>query len=131
VVPGLKPTGVDYFDNWMLTMNMDFDIPNKINPLSLLPFENSLKIFADVGTSASPWQTGNTQSKFLYSIGIHLPILKVLHLYYPILQSKAFKEPNSVNDPFREGGPNWWQQRLTFSLSLDQLKPKAAGLSIL
>jgi len=131
VVPGLKPTGVDYFDNWMVTLNTDFDIPDKINPLSLLPFENSLKIFADVGTSASPWQTGSDQAKFLYSIGIHLPIMKVVHLYYPIFQSKAFKEPNSVNDPFREGGPTWWQQRLTFSLSLDQLKPKSGGLSIL
>ncbi len=131
VVPGLKATGVDYFDNWMLSLNTDFDIPNKINPLAILPFDNALKIFADVGTSASPWQAGSTQPKFIYSIGIHLPILKVLHLYYPILHSKAFDEPNSVNDPFREGGPKWWQKRLTFSLSFDQLKPKANGLSIL
>lgn len=130
VVPGLKPSGVDYFDNWMVTLNTDFDIPDKINPLSLLPFENSLSIFADVGTSASPWQSGSSQAKFLYSIGIHLPILKVIHIYCPLIQSKEFKEPNSVNDPFSASGTKWWQQRITFSLSFEQLKPKAGGLSI-
>jgi hypothetical protein len=122
VIPGLKPTGTDYFDNWLAALNLDIDIPTKLNPLSVLPFKVPLKIFADLGTSSSPWQAGSTHPKFLYSIGIHVPVLKVLHIYYPVLQSKAFREPNSVNDPFRAGGPRWWTERLTFSLDLPALK---------
>ncbi len=130
VVPGLKTTGVDYFDNWLLAINTQIDIPDKINPLSILPFDAPLRVFADVGTSASPWQSGSVQAKFLYSIGFHLPILKVLHVYYPIIQSKEFKEPNSVNDPFKAGGPSWWQKYLTFSLDIQSLKPKVEGIQI-
>jgi hypothetical protein len=131
VVPGLKTTAADFFDNWMVTLNTNFDVPDAINPLAWLPFKNRLQLFADLGTSASPWQAGSTHPKFLYSIGIHLPLLKVVHLYYPLIQSKAFKEPNSVNDPFRPGGPRWWQQRLTFSIQIEDLIPKIEGIRLL
>lgn len=131
VVPGLKTNGVDYFDNWLIALNADIDIPNKFNPLSVLPFPTSFKIFADVGTSASPWMAGSTQQKFLYSIGVHLPLLNAIHVYYPVLQSAAFKEPNSVNDPFKAGGPSWWQKRLTFSIDIQALSPKVSGIKFL
>lgn len=131
VVPGLKTTAADFFDNWMVTLNTNFDVPDAIYPLAWLPFKNRLQLFADLGTSASPWQAGSTHPKFLYSIGIHLPLLKVVHLYYPLIQSKAFKEPNSVNDPFRPGGPRWWQQRLTFSIQIEDLIPKIEGIRLL
>jgi hypothetical protein len=130
VVPGLKTSGSDYFDNWLAALNLNVDIPDKLNPLSLLPFSAPLKIFADVGTSASPWQPNATHPRFLYSIGIHLPIAKVLHVYYPIIQSSAFKEPNSVNDPFNADGPNWWQKYLTFSLEIQALVPRPLGLRL-
>src|SRR4029079_19118482 len=65
VQPGLIETGVDFFDNWLSTANLEIDIPNKINPLSILPFNVPLKIFADVGTSASPWSAGSELPKFL------------------------------------------------------------------
>jgi hypothetical protein len=99
--------------------------------LSVLPFPTSFKIFADVGTSASPWMAGSTQQKFLYSIGVHLPLLNAIHVYYPVLQSAAFKEPNSVNDPFKAGGPSWWQKRLTFSIDIQALSPKVSGIKLL
>ena len=126
VVPGLKPTGIDYFDNWLMALNLSADVPDAINPLAILPVNLPLKVFADVGTSASPWQPGSTQQRFLYSVGLHLPLFKVVHIYYPLFQSKVFAEPNSVNDPFRPGGPKWWQRRLTFSIELDKLAPKIA-----
>jgi hypothetical protein len=122
VQPGLKTNGIDFFDNWISAANFTIDIPRKLNPLSVLPFKVPLKIFADVGTSASPWEAGSELPKFLYSIGLELPLFKVLTVYYPLVQSNAFKEPNSVNDPTREGGPSWWQKRLTFSVDLKPLK---------
>lgn len=130
VVPGLSTTGADFFDDWMLTLNTYFDIPDKINPLTMLPFKTRLQLFADVGTSASPWKEGSTQPRFLYSIGFHLPVFKFLHLYYPVIQSSAFKEPNSVNDPYREGGPKWWQEKLTFSINFEDLKPQPGGFKL-
>lgn len=128
IQPGLNPNTADYFDNWLTAANFTIDIPRKINPLSALPFKVPLKIFADIGTSASPWQQNSDIPKFLYSIGLQLPLFKVINLYYPLIESEAFKEPNSVNDPFKAGGPNWWQKRLTFSIDLSPLKKAAQTL---
>ena len=125
VQPGLKTNGIDYFDNWLATLNFDVDVPSAWNPLSVLPFDLPLKLFVDVGTSASPWQSGSNQNKFLYSAGLHLPLLKFIHVYYPLVQSKAFDEPNSVNNP---NGPNWWQKRLTFNVDINNIKPKLGGM---
>jgi hypothetical protein len=125
IQPGLNTSGIDFFDNWIAAANFTTDIPAKINPLSILPFKVPLKVFADVGTSASPWRAGSNSSKFLYSMGLQLTIFKIITVYYPLLQSNAFKEPNSVNDPFKSSGPNWWQKRLTFSIDLAPVKQKA------
>jgi hypothetical protein len=131
VRPGLSTEGLDFFDNWMATLNFSFDVPDKINPLSLLPFDVPLKIFADIGTSSSPWRSESEQEKFLYSIGIHLPLLKVMHIYLPLIDSKAFEEPNSVNDPNRPGGALWWQKKLTFAFDLQALKPRILNTPLL
>lgn len=129
VKPGLNPSGLDFFDNWLAAVNFTIDIPDKINPLAALPFEVPLKFFADIGTSSSPWRSNSKQQRFLYSVGIQLPVLRFIHFYYPIFQSKVFEEPNSVNAPNRTGGALWWQKRLTFSLDMQVLKPKWAGVS--
>ena len=124
VQPGLKTNEIDFFDNWMASANIEIDIPNKLNPLSLIGIP--AKVFADIGTSASPWTANSDQSKFLYSLGLQVSLFRVLHVYYPLIQSDEFKEPNSVNDPNKAGGPNWWQKRLTFSIDINQLKKTAA-----
>ncbi len=131
VQPGLKANGIDFFDNWLSSANFVIDLPRKLNPFSVLPFKVPLKIFADVGTSASPWTAGSELPKFLYSMGLELPLFKVITVYYPLIQSKAFEEPNSVNDPTRAGGPSWWQKRLTFSVDITTLKKQAEKLGIL
>ncbi len=131
VRPGLSNQGLDFFDNWLASVNLEFDIPDKYNPLSILPFEVPLKIYADVGTSASPWRTESEHSRFLYSIGLHLPVAKALKIYFPVFQSTDFKEPNSVNDPNRPGGASLWQRRLTFTLDLNALKPQILGVPLI
>ncbi|TAD90263.1 MAG: M1 family peptidase [Bacteroidetes bacterium] len=129
VQPGLKTNGIDYFDNWLASVNFTLDVPAAWNPLMQLPAQIPVKVFADIGTSASPWQIGSNQNKFLYSAGLQVTILRAINIYYPLLQSKAFNEPNSVNDPNRAGGPSWWQKRLTFSIDLGALKTnRIAGI---
>lgn len=122
IQPGLKTNGIDFFDNWLSSANFEIDIPRKINPLAILPVKLPLRIFADVGTSASPWEANSELPKFLYSIGLELELFKVLKVYYPFIQSSAFKEPNSVNDPTKPGGPGWWQKWLTFSVDIKPSK---------
>jgi hypothetical protein len=131
VQPGLKTNGIDFFDNWLASVNFTIDIPRKLNPLSVLPLKIPLKIFADAGTSASPWQANSGLPKFLYSAGLQLSLFRVLNIYYPLVESEAFKEPNSLNDPSKPAGPNWWQKHLTFSFSLVSLKKQTASFLFL
>jgi len=128
VKPGLDPEKLDYFDNWMLTANFTVDVPQKFSPLSIIPIRIPLKVFTDVGTSASPWNSKSDMPNFLYSIGLQIRLFKALDIYYPLFQSKDFEEPNSVNNP---AGPNWWQKRLTFSFNIDKNKLKLAGVPLL
>jgi hypothetical protein len=131
VQPGLKTNGIDFFDNWLASVNFTLDIPGKLNPLSVLPIKIPLKIFADAGTSASPWQANSGLPKFLYSAGLQLSLFRVLTIYYPLVESEAFKEPISVNDPSKPRGPNWWQKHLTFSFSLVPLRKQTASFLFL
>jgi hypothetical protein len=128
--PGLSFEEKDYyFDNWISSLNLTLDIPNKINPLAVLPIKVPLKIFADFATSNGPWKQNSAQPKFLYSIGFQLPILKFINLYYPIIQSSQFKQPIDYNG----GGDQakWWQKRLTFTVDINELKGKAKSMFVL
>ncbi len=111
-------------DDWLAALNFSFDIPHSINPLSILPIDVPLKVFADVGTYAEAWQEGNQDNRFLYSIGLQLPIFHFVNVYAVVLQSKAFKEPNDVN------GTKWWQKRLTFSVDIQNIRPKVNGVEL-
>ena len=107
-----------YFDNWMASTNLQLDMPNKINPLSLVGIP--LRLFADIATSHIPWKAGSEESKFLYSFGLNVTLFKCINLYYPLVDSKEFKDPIKNN----AGGlpPNWAQKRLTFSINTDKLQ---------
>lgn len=111
-------------DNWLAALNFSFDVPHAINPLSVLPIDIPLKVFADVGTYAEAWQEDNRDNRFLYSIGLQLPILRYINVYAVVLQSSAFKEPNEVN------GIKWWQKRLTFSVDIQNIRPKVNGVEL-
>lgn len=128
VRPGLSNQGIDFFDNWLAALNLVADVPDKYNPLSLLPVNIPLRLFADFGTSASPWRKQSTHQRFLYSGGVQLTFAKALHIFIPLVQSNVFKEPNSVNDPNRPGGARWWQRTITFTIDAAQLKPNFAGI---
>ncbi|MDA3613195.1 M1 family metallopeptidase [Polluticaenibacter yanchengensis] len=109
-----------YFDNWMASTNFLLDVPNKLNPLAILPVKIPLRVFADIATSHIPWKAGSEESKFLYSFGLNVTLFKCINLYYPLVDSKEFKDPiknNAAGLP-----PNWVQKRLTFSINTDKLQ---------
>ncbi|MEO7311029.1 MAG: M1 family metallopeptidase [Chitinophagaceae bacterium] len=111
-------------DNWLGALNFAFDVPNNINPLAVLPIDMPLKVFTDIGTYAEAWAENNPDPKFLYSIGLQLPVFKIVNIYWVIIQSKQFKAPNELN------GVKWWQKNVTFSIDIQNLKPLYKGISL-
>jgi hypothetical protein len=105
-------------NDWLASANFTIDLPNNVNPLAVLPLNVPLKIFTDIGTSAPAWVENYNSPKFLYSVGLQLPILKYINVYWAIFQSSAFKEANSNN------ATKWWQKRITFNIEIQNIKSK-------
>ena len=80
-------------DDWLSAVNFTTDIPDKINPLSMLPFKLPLRIFADIGTYAEAWDKNNTSGRFLYDAGLQLSLFNnVINVYAPIIYSKVYSD---------------------------------------
>ncbi len=80
-------------DDWLVALNFEADIPEKFNPLSVLPIKIPLKLFADLGTYAEAWKDNPATGKFLYDAGIQLPLFSSLvNVYVPILYSKVYSD---------------------------------------
>jgi len=59
----------------------------------LLPFKIPLKFFVDIGTYAEAWKQGSDADRFLYDMGLHIPLLKeTINIYIPLLYSKVYKD---------------------------------------
>ena len=80
-------------DDWLIAANLSTTIPSAINPLELLPFKIPLKFFVDIGTYAEAWKQGSDADRFLYDMGLHIPLLKeTINIYIPLLYSKVYKD---------------------------------------
>ncbi|MEP6676886.1 MAG: M1 family metallopeptidase, partial [Ferruginibacter sp.] len=80
-------------DDWLSAANFTTSIPDKINPLSLLPFKLSVKIFADIGTYAEAWKKNAQTGRFIYDAGVQVSFFKdVLNIYIPLLYSKVYRD---------------------------------------
>lgn len=80
-------------DDWLTALNFTSTIPDRINPLSVLPFKLPLKVFADVGTYADAWKTNDGTPRFLYDAGLQLSVLNnTLNIYMPLLYSKVYRD---------------------------------------
>jgi Peptidase family M1 domain len=79
-------------DNWLAAMNLTTTIPDKINPLSMLPFKLPIKAFLDIGTYAEAWNKNAATSKFIYDAGLQLSLFQnTVNAYVPLLYSKVYK----------------------------------------
>jgi hypothetical protein len=78
---------------WLMALNFSSSLPDKINPLSVLPFKIPLRLFADVGTYAEAWNDRQEGSRFLFDAGLQLPLFgELVQVYLPLLYSAPFRD---------------------------------------
>jgi Peptidase family M1 domain len=100
-------------DDWLAAANFVSSIPEKYDPLQVLPLRIRWKLFLDAGTYAGAWKNNPSSGKFIYDAGIQLPLLKgLIHFYFPLVYSNVFR------DYFRStlASPRFWK---TVSFSID------------
>lgn len=114
----LNPVGQS--DNWLAAINLTTDLPDGINPFSVLPFRLPLRVFADFGTYGDLWSETPPAGRFLYDAGVQVSVLKeAVTIYLPLLYSKIYRETyNSIGELGR------FAKRIRFSVSLENLLPK-------
>lgn len=78
-------------DNWLMAAKFVSSVPDKLNPLSRLPFKIPLRVFADIGTYAEAWEKGDDTDRFLFDAGLQLPLFhEVVNIYLPLFYSKVY-----------------------------------------
>lgn len=90
-------------DNWLIAINLSSSIPDRLNPLSLLPIHIPLKVFADLGTYAEAWKRNADTDRFLFDAGLQLPLFnEIVNIYLPLVYSQPFKEYIQSTIPKKE-----------------------------
>ncbi len=80
-------------DDWLMAMNFSGNIPEKLNPLNVLPIKVPIKFFVDIGTYADAWKDNAATARFLYDAGLQLPLFgSLVNIYVPILYSKVYRD---------------------------------------
>ncbi|MEJ7681853.1 MAG: hypothetical protein WKG06_29195 [Segetibacter sp.] len=80
-------------DNWLMSLNLTADLPDNLNPLSILPIKIPINIFADFGTYAEAWKENFASGRFIYDAGIQLPLFhSFINIYIPIIFSKVYRD---------------------------------------
>jgi hypothetical protein len=106
-------------DDWLMAMNFSGNIPDKINPLQVLPIKIPLKFFVDIGTYADAWKDNASTAKFLYDAGIQLPLLhSLVNVYVPIFCSKVYRDYFKSN----LGPKNQFLKTISFSIDIQKLQ---------
>ncbi len=79
-------------DRWLSAINFTSTVPNKINPLSVLPIKIPLRVFADVGTYADAWDRNSEEDRFLFDAGLQVSVLnEAVNIYFPLVYSKVYR----------------------------------------
>lgn len=103
-------------DNWLTTINMEMDIPDRLNPLLRLPIKLPLRLFLDVGTNGNIWQSTADQPRFLYDAGIQISLFNhAVNVYFPLMYSTVYR------DYFRSVPGNNFFQRMSFCIKTNGL----------
>ncbi|MGZ3837526.1 MAG: M1 family metallopeptidase [Flavisolibacter sp.] len=78
-------------DDWLMAVNLASTLPDKINPLSVLPVKIPLRVFLDVGTYAAPWKKNADADRFLFDAGFYIPLFREsLNIYIPLFYNKVY-----------------------------------------
>ncbi len=100
-------------DNWLASANLSASIPQKWNPLSVLPIKIPLKIFLDLGTYAEAWERNADVDRFLFDAGLQIPLFdEFINIYIPIVYNKVY------GDYFKSTIPkNRFLKTMSFSIN--------------
>ncbi|MCW3108015.1 MAG: family metallopeptidase, partial [Segetibacter sp.] len=105
-------------DDWLMSANLSSDLPDNINPLSILPIKIPLKIFADVGTYAEAWKDNPASGRFIYDAGIQIPLFhSLIDIYIPIVYSKVYS--NYYKSTITE---KTFLKTIAFTINISKLK---------
>jgi hypothetical protein len=105
-------------DDWLMSANLSSDLPDKFNPLSILPIKVPLKLFADFGTYAEAWKENAASGRFIYDAGIQIPLFhSLIDIYIPIIYSKVYS--NYYKSTITE---KRFLKTIAFSINISQLK---------
>jgi hypothetical protein len=100
-------------DDWLMAANFVTTVPEKINPLSVLPVKIPLRVFADVGTYAGGWDRSNDVDRFLFDAGLQLSLFdESLNIYIPLLYSKVYGDYLKSTIP-----ENRFLKKISFSIN--------------
>lgn len=103
-------------DDWLAAANFTSDIPNSINPLSILPVKIPLKVFLDIGTYADAWKKDAETGRFIYDAGLQLSLGNIVNVYLPLLYSTIYK------DYYRSYVPEkTFLKKISFSIDLQNI----------
>jgi len=101
-------------DNWLVALNFNTTVPKSVNPLSILPFEIPLRVFADIGTYAEGWDRNAEVDRFVFDAGIHLPLFKeTFNIYIPVFYNKVYGDYYKSTIP-----KNRFFKTISFSIDL-------------
>lgn len=78
-------------DDWLMAANFVSTVPQKVNPLSVLPIKIPLCLFADIGTYAEAWNRSEDADRFLFDGGLLLPLFgETINVYIPLFYSSVY-----------------------------------------
>ena len=103
-------------DNWLMAANFLTTVPDRLNPLSILPIKIPLRLFADIGTYAEAWERNAESDRFLFDVGINIPLLgETVNVYFPVIYSSVFTD--YVKSTYEK---NRFFKTMTFSIDFDK-----------
>jgi hypothetical protein len=101
-------------DDWLMAVNLTTSVPDKINPLSVLPIKIPLRVFASAGTYAEAWDRDADTDRFLFEAGLQLPLFnEIINIYVPIIYSKVYSTYFKSTIP-----DNRFLKTMSFSINL-------------
>lgn len=105
-------------DDWLASLNLTSDIPQKINPFQVLPFKFPLKLFLDIGTYAEAWENNPSTGKFIYDAGLQVSLYKnLVNVYFPLLCSKIYSNYFKSTIP-----ENRFWKTISFSIDIQNFR---------
>jgi hypothetical protein len=102
--------------DWLMAANFNTTVPDRLNPLSILPIKIPLRLFADIGTYAEAWDRDAEADRFLFDAGFHIPLFgELINFYFPVVYSPVFKD--YVKSTYEK---NRFFRTMTFSINFDK-----------